>query len=198
MSIPGRNSTAAVLVKIGSVVVLVLVNVPGFRPVLARGWHDQPPRPRNWRWPLRPEGSATRAWPPLLPRVPGDHCPLESARVRPRPDGLSLSWSLNPCPERPARPWPSGCKPQARARSRRATAASGRRLRSCMRAVVRRRCCTSCCMGLTFTCRQHGEPSTAVVIVASAECSYSRAMHQGVESGDGYGGACGVQQTVAG
>ena len=41
MSIPGRNSTAAMLVKTGFVVVLVLVNVPGFRPVLARGWHDQ-------------------------------------------------------------------------------------------------------------------------------------------------------------
>jgi hypothetical protein len=41
MSIPGRNSTAATLVRTGFVVVLVLVNVPGFRPVLARGWHDQ-------------------------------------------------------------------------------------------------------------------------------------------------------------
>jgi hypothetical protein len=39
MSIPGRNSTAATLVRTGFVVVLVLVNVSGFRPVLARGWH---------------------------------------------------------------------------------------------------------------------------------------------------------------
>jgi hypothetical protein len=38
MSIPGRNSTAATLVRTGFVVVLVLVNVSGFRPVLARGW----------------------------------------------------------------------------------------------------------------------------------------------------------------
>jgi len=37
MSIPGRNSTAATLVSTGFVVVLVLVNVSGFRPVLARG-----------------------------------------------------------------------------------------------------------------------------------------------------------------
>jgi hypothetical protein len=29
------------LVRTGFVVVLVLVNVPGFRPILARGWHDQ-------------------------------------------------------------------------------------------------------------------------------------------------------------
>jgi hypothetical protein len=41
MSIPGRNSTAAMLVRTAFVVVLVLVNVPGFRLVLARGWHDQ-------------------------------------------------------------------------------------------------------------------------------------------------------------
>jgi len=52
------------------------------------------------RWPLRPEGRVTRAWPSLIPRVQADHCPLESAHVRPRPHGLSLSWSLNPCPER--------------------------------------------------------------------------------------------------
>jgi hypothetical protein len=39
MSIPGRNLTAATLVRTGFVVVLVLVNVSGFRPVLARGWH---------------------------------------------------------------------------------------------------------------------------------------------------------------
>jgi hypothetical protein len=41
MSIPGLNSTAAMLVRPGFVVVLVLVNVSGFRPVLARGWHGQ-------------------------------------------------------------------------------------------------------------------------------------------------------------
>jgi hypothetical protein len=41
MSIPGRNSTAVILVRTGFLVVLVLVNVSGFRPVLARGWHDQ-------------------------------------------------------------------------------------------------------------------------------------------------------------
>jgi hypothetical protein len=41
MSIPGRDSTAAILVRTGFVVVLVPVNVPGFRPVLARGWHGQ-------------------------------------------------------------------------------------------------------------------------------------------------------------
>ena len=41
MSIPGRNSTAAMLVRTGFVVVLVLAKVPGFRPVLARSWHDQ-------------------------------------------------------------------------------------------------------------------------------------------------------------
>jgi hypothetical protein len=39
MSIPGRDSTAAMLVRAGFVVVLVPVNVSGFRPVLARGWH---------------------------------------------------------------------------------------------------------------------------------------------------------------
>ena len=39
MSIPGRNSTAASLVRAGFVVVLVLVNVSGFRSVLARSWH---------------------------------------------------------------------------------------------------------------------------------------------------------------
>jgi hypothetical protein len=41
MSIPGRNSTAATLVRAGFVVVLVPVNVSGLRPVLARGWHGQ-------------------------------------------------------------------------------------------------------------------------------------------------------------
>jgi len=41
MSIPDRDSTAAMLVRGGFVVVLVPVNVSGFRPVLARGWHDQ-------------------------------------------------------------------------------------------------------------------------------------------------------------
>jgi len=40
MSIPGRNSTAAMLVRTGFVIILVPVNVPGFRPVLARVWHD--------------------------------------------------------------------------------------------------------------------------------------------------------------
>ena len=39
MSIPGQNSTAAMLVKAGFVAVLTLVNVSGFRSVLARGWH---------------------------------------------------------------------------------------------------------------------------------------------------------------
>src|SRR5262249_29377524 len=39
--IPGRDSTAAMLVRAGFVVVLVLVNVSGFRSILARGWHDQ-------------------------------------------------------------------------------------------------------------------------------------------------------------
>src|ERR1700728_1577935 len=43
MSIPGRNSTAATLVRTGFVVVLVLVNVSGFRPVLARSWHGAGP-----------------------------------------------------------------------------------------------------------------------------------------------------------
>jgi hypothetical protein len=43
---------------------------------------------------LRPEGRATRAWPPPVPLVPAGQCPLESARVRPRPGGLSLSLSL--------------------------------------------------------------------------------------------------------
>ena len=41
MSIPGRNSTAAMLVRACFLVVLALANVSGFRPVLARGWHDQ-------------------------------------------------------------------------------------------------------------------------------------------------------------
>jgi hypothetical protein len=40
MSIPGRDSTAAMLVRAGFVVVPVPVNVYGFRPVLARGWHE--------------------------------------------------------------------------------------------------------------------------------------------------------------
>jgi hypothetical protein len=39
MSIPGRNSTAATLVRTGFVVVLMPVNVSGFRPVLACMWH---------------------------------------------------------------------------------------------------------------------------------------------------------------
>jgi hypothetical protein len=39
MSIPGRNSTAATLIRTGFVAVLVLVNVSGFRLVLAPGWH---------------------------------------------------------------------------------------------------------------------------------------------------------------
>ena len=43
MSISGRGSTAAMLVRAGFVVVLVLVNVSGFRPVLARGWHGSRP-----------------------------------------------------------------------------------------------------------------------------------------------------------
>ena len=43
MSIPGRSSTAAILVRTGFVVVLVLVNVSGFRLVLARGWHGAGP-----------------------------------------------------------------------------------------------------------------------------------------------------------
>jgi hypothetical protein len=43
MSIPSRHSTAAMLVRIGFVVVLVLLNVSGFRLVLARGWHEAGP-----------------------------------------------------------------------------------------------------------------------------------------------------------
>ena len=43
MSIPGRSSTAAILVRTGFVVVLVLVNVSGFRLVLARGLHGAGP-----------------------------------------------------------------------------------------------------------------------------------------------------------
>jgi hypothetical protein len=39
MSIPGRDSTAAMLARAGFVVVLVPVNVSGFRSILARGWH---------------------------------------------------------------------------------------------------------------------------------------------------------------
>jgi hypothetical protein len=42
------------LVGTGFVVVLVLVDVPGFRPVLARGWHNQPVAPAYWRWPPAP------------------------------------------------------------------------------------------------------------------------------------------------
>jgi hypothetical protein len=112
--------------------------------IFARSGSNQMTRRKlQWRSPLRPEGSATRAWPPLLPRVPGDHCPLESAHVRPRPDGLSLSWSLNLCPERPARPWPSGCKLQARPCSGSDDAAW--RTRGCLprAAVVRAGCCIS-------------------------------------------------------
>ena len=41
MSIPGRNSTAAMLARAGFIVVLMLVNVSGFRLVLARGWHER-------------------------------------------------------------------------------------------------------------------------------------------------------------
>jgi hypothetical protein len=40
MSILGRKLTVAILFRTGFVVVLVLVDVPGFRPVLARGWHE--------------------------------------------------------------------------------------------------------------------------------------------------------------
>jgi hypothetical protein len=39
MSIPGRDSTAAMLVRTGFVVAPQPVNVPGFCPVLAREWH---------------------------------------------------------------------------------------------------------------------------------------------------------------
>jgi hypothetical protein len=39
MSIPGRDSTAAMLVRAGFAVVLVPVNVPGVCPGLAREWH---------------------------------------------------------------------------------------------------------------------------------------------------------------
>jgi hypothetical protein len=41
MSIAGRDSNAAMLVRAGFVVVVTLINVSGFCPVLARGWHDQ-------------------------------------------------------------------------------------------------------------------------------------------------------------
>jgi hypothetical protein len=41
MSIPGRDSTAVMLVRAGFVVVLVPVNVSGFCLVLARGWHGR-------------------------------------------------------------------------------------------------------------------------------------------------------------
>jgi hypothetical protein len=41
MSIPGRDSTAAMLARAGFVAVLVPVNVSGFRLILARGWHGQ-------------------------------------------------------------------------------------------------------------------------------------------------------------
>jgi hypothetical protein len=40
MPLPGRNSTAAMLVRTGFAIILVPVNVPGFRPVLARVRHD--------------------------------------------------------------------------------------------------------------------------------------------------------------
>jgi hypothetical protein len=40
MSIPDRCSTVAMLVRAGFVVVLVPVNVFGFRSVLAHGWHE--------------------------------------------------------------------------------------------------------------------------------------------------------------
>jgi hypothetical protein len=40
MSVPGRDSTAAMLARPGFVF-LVPVNVSGFRLVLARGWHGQ-------------------------------------------------------------------------------------------------------------------------------------------------------------
>ena len=46
MSIQGRNSTAAMLARAGFIVVLVLVNVSGFRLVLARGWHERMERGR--------------------------------------------------------------------------------------------------------------------------------------------------------
>ena len=39
MSIPGRCSTAAMLVRASFVVVVLPVRVSGFRSVLARGWH---------------------------------------------------------------------------------------------------------------------------------------------------------------
>ena len=39
MSILGPYSTAVMLVSVGLLLVLVPLNVPGFCPVLARGWH---------------------------------------------------------------------------------------------------------------------------------------------------------------
>jgi hypothetical protein len=48
------------------------------------------------RWPLRPEGSATPTWPPPVPHGPAGYCPRLSASVRPRPERLSLSSSLDP------------------------------------------------------------------------------------------------------
>jgi len=39
MSIPGRGSTAAMLVRASFVVVSVPIHVSGFHLVLARGWH---------------------------------------------------------------------------------------------------------------------------------------------------------------
>ena len=51
MSIPGRNSTAATLVRTGFVVVLVLVSVPGFRPVLARAYFSVYVTARKNCWP---------------------------------------------------------------------------------------------------------------------------------------------------
>jgi len=43
MLISGRSSTAAMLVRAGFVVVLMLVNVASFRPVLARDWQGRTP-----------------------------------------------------------------------------------------------------------------------------------------------------------
>jgi hypothetical protein len=49
--------------------------------------------PSSRTWPLRPEGRATPAQPVAVLRLPAGHCPLESAGVRSRPDGLSLGLS---------------------------------------------------------------------------------------------------------
>src|SRR5215471_18587806 len=43
MSIPGRDLTAAMLVRAGLVVVLAPINVSRFCSILARGWHAPPP-----------------------------------------------------------------------------------------------------------------------------------------------------------